>query len=99
MIKPVVVWSFTAFLGLAMPATQAQVNSRLIAMNCLSCHDSEASDSDGDILNLNKFTRAKLLQALLDFKYGNKSATLMPRLLKGYADNELAAIAELLAHD
>jgi len=33
---------------------------------------------------------------LLDFKYDRKPATLMPRLVKGYSDAELQAVAEYL---
>lgn len=99
MIKPVFVWGVLVWLSLEMQETQAQGNPKLIAMNCLSCHDNEVGRSGSGIPNLNKFTRAQLLQALLDFKYGKKSATLMPRLVKGCSDNELTAIAELLGQD
>jgi len=46
--------------------------------------------------DLSRLSRSQLYQTLLDFKYGPSSATLMPRLVRGFSDDELRAIAETL---
>lgn len=66
-----------------------------IAMNCRTCH--QPAGADGDIANLSQFGRAELRQALLDLKHNpNPSATIMPRLVKGYSDQQLQAVADYL---
>lgn len=85
-------------LGLASPSAHAQSPSaEAIALNCLSCHDATGVTQDDAIPGLARFDQRELTQILLDFKYGYRSATLMPRLVKGYSDDELAAVARFLA--
>lgn len=71
--------------------------AKAIAWNCQSCHNAESGDQQEGIPNLLNLTRQQLYQALLDFKYKPSTATLMPRLAKGYRDEELRAVAEALA--
>lgn len=72
-------------------------SAEAIALNCLTCHAETGATHDGAIPGLTRFDQRELRQMLLDFKYGNRAATLMPRLVKGYSDDELAAVARLLA--
>lgn len=85
-------------LGLASQSALAQSPSaQAIALNCLSCHDQTDAVQDGAIPLLKGLKQDPLRQILLDFKYGNRAATLMPRLVKGYSDDELAAVARFLS--
>ncbi len=75
----------------------AELAAQTIAVNCLSCHETDAEQAGSAIPGLQDLSPAELLQALLDFKYDRKSATLMPRIAKGYSDAELAGLAEFLS--
>ncbi len=75
----------------------AELAAQTIALNCLNCHQTTAESTEDSIPNFGKLSAAQLLQVLLDFKYDRKSATLMPRIAKGYSDSELAALAEFLS--
>lgn len=72
---------------------QAEIDARTIAFNCRNCH----GDTATSIPSLQSLSRQQIQQALLDFKYDKKPATLMPRLAKGYSDAELAAVADYLS--
>lgn len=75
----------------------AEINPQLLALNCLSCHPDQATAANGGIPPLTGLSAQKIQQDLLGFKYGRKPATLMPRIAKGFSDEELRAIADYLA--
>ena len=74
----------------------SESSAQAIAFNCQTCHDPEVQAEDQGIPDLSRLSRSQLYKALLDFKYGPSSATLMPRLVRGFSDDELRAIAETL---
>ncbi|MBS4051856.1 MAG: hypothetical protein KGZ69_11715 [Methylomonas sp.] len=76
----------------------AELNPQLLADNCLTCHQ-DHSASERDIPLLAGLPAQKIQQDLLDFKYGRKPATLMPRIAKGFSDDDLRLIADYLARD
>lgn len=86
-----------AVAGCLNPVCHAELNPQAIAFNCLNCHAAEPESGSAEIPSLIGLSAAQLTQALLDFKYEKKSATLMPRLVKGYSDAELAAVASYLS--
>jgi len=75
----------------------AELAAQTIALNCFNCHQTTADSTAYSIPNFGDMPSAQLLQALLDFKYDRKPATLMPRIAKGYSDSELTALAEFLS--
>lgn len=75
----------------------AEIDARAIAFNCRNCHTESSLDPKSSILSLKNVSAQQIRQALLDFKYDRKPATLMPRLAKGYSDEELAAVADYLS--
>ena len=75
-------------------AEEVPQRASAIAATCSGCHG-PASDIITDISLL---TDKQLEQALLDFKYGRRSATLMDRLTKGLTDTEITAIAQELGN-
>ncbi|WKJ92048.1 hypothetical protein QZJ86_07865 [Methylomonas montana] len=77
----------------------AEIDAQAIAFNCLNCHADSSASVDTSIPSLETLSREQIQQALLDFKYDRKPATLMPRLAKGYSDEELAAVADYLSRD
>lgn len=79
------------------PLLNADIDARAIAINCLSCHTESGSSLSHPIPTLTDLSALQIQQALLGFKYDNKSATLMPRIVKGFNDDELQAVADYLA--
>lgn len=77
---------------------QADIAAQAIAFNCLICHDSDKRPdaAQAEIPGLLGLQREALTQALLDFKYDRRAATLMSRIAKGYSDDELRAVAAFL---
>lgn len=75
----------------------AELNPRSIAVNCLNCHADTSGLIDSPLPALSGFSRQQLEQALLNFKYDKQSGTLMPRLAKGYSDEQLQAVADYLS--
>lgn len=81
------------------PSAYAELDVRAIAFNCQNCHADSPASVGASIPSLESLSREQIQQALLDFKYDRKPATLMPRLAKGYSDEELAAVAAYLSRD
>ncbi|WP_367154598.1 cytochrome c [Methylomonas sp. HYX-M1] len=75
------------------PPSAADAGPQAVALNCLTCHSH--AESTG-IPKLTGLSAAQMTLILLDFKYDRKSATLMPRIAKGYNDAELAGVAAYL---
>lgn len=74
----------------------AAVDAQAIALNCAICHQQEQARTDGGVPGFDRLSRRQLQQALLDFKYDRRQGTLMPRVAKGYSDEELGAVADHL---
>ncbi|WP_445368681.1 c-type cytochrome [Methylomonas sp. BW4-1] len=75
----------------------AEIDARAMAFNCWNCHTDSNLDAQSSSPSLKSLSAQQIQQALLDFKYDKRPATLMPRLAKGYSDTELAAVAEYLS--
>lgn len=67
----------------------------LLAASCSSCH-SARSDLDTEIVRLSERTIAELRTTLLEFRTDRRTGTLMNRIAKGYAEDEIEAIANYL---
>lgn len=90
-------WLLAEVLLLLVLPCQAEVAAQAIALNCMSCHQLVSAASDTVMPALKSLSEQQIQQALLDFKYDKKNATLMPRIAKGYSDSELIAVAEFLS--
>jgi len=62
------------------------------AMACSGCH----GQSTNQIPDLSRYNAEQITAMMLDFRSGERSATLMSRLAKGYSEVEIRAIAEAL---
>ena len=82
-----------AAIGL-MVAQQSHADAQSTAFNCRNCHAKDASETA--LSSLDQLSAQQIRQMLLDFKYDKQPATLMPRIAKGYSDEELNAVAEYL---
>ena len=80
-------WAAAAMAGT--PAPEA------IARNCTVCHLG-ADAGQTAIPDLGNRSVADLRRALMEIKAGQRHATIMNRIVKGYDDETLAAVAALL---
>jgi cytochrome subunit of sulfide dehydrogenase len=89
-----------AGLALAVPAgTAAAQDGRLLAMSCMNCHG-PGGKSRGEIPSINGKSEDFIKVAMTDFRDGKRtgaSATVMPRIAKGYSDAEIDALAKYVA--
>jgi len=66
--------------------------ARDLAATCTGCHGTDGRGS-GDMQRLAGETRESLLRALRAFRNGERAATVMGQIARGYSDDELERIA------
>ena len=85
-----------ALLALASSA-QAQVNQvRVWAAACANCHGTDGKAQPG-MVTLAGQTKSDIEQKMLAFKNGQRPATIMHQIAKGYSDEQIAQIAAYFA--
>ena len=86
-------------LAVASTAHAADPNlGRNLAATCANCHGTNGKAVPGAGMDsLAGESKAKLLQKLADFKSGDKPASIMHQISKGYSDEQMALIAEYFA--
>lgn len=67
----------------------------MLANPCLVCHAPGQSEPDA-IPGLDGLSAEQIKSAMLDFKQGKRSATIMDRIARGYSDEQIDAIARYL---
>ena len=67
-------------------------HGRLLASNCANCHGTDGR-SQGGMPSLAGQPKSYLVTQLKEFKAGQRPATIMHQLAKGYTDAELDALA------
>jgi cytochrome subunit of sulfide dehydrogenase len=63
---------------------------------CSTCHGADLAGS-GAVPSLRDRDAAELQKTLAEFKAGSRPATVMTRLVKGYSDAEIEAVARAIA--
>jgi len=86
-------------LALAGTAQAADPNlGRNLAATCANCHGTNGNAIKGSGIDaLAGMEKAKMLQKLADFKSGDKPATIMHQISKGYTEAQLDLIATYFA--
>jgi sulfide dehydrogenase cytochrome subunit len=69
---------------------------RNLAAACANCHGTNGVSQQG-MPNLAGQQRAYLVQQMQDFKTGQRPATVMHQLAKGYSDDQIEALAAYFA--
>lgn len=71
---------------------------RNLAATCANCHGTNGQAVKGAGMDaLAGMEKAKILQKLADFKSGDKPASIMHQIAKGYTDEQLDLIAAYFA--
>lgn len=90
---PCMIQGFIGVIGMLVAGScLAEFDAQAIALNCRNCHAADSSE----IPSLQNLSSEQLGRMLLDYKYDKLPATLMPRIAKGYGDDELKAVADYL---
>jgi cytochrome c553 len=84
---------FAAALALAPFASQAQGDTagRDLAAACAMCHGTNGHSKDEPLAGMRK---DELVRKVSSFRSGDKPATVMHQIAKGYTDREIQLIAE-----
>jgi cytochrome c553 len=96
-------------LAMSSSAGAEPINPAAIAGTCVLCHAAKASaplddpkraswsplsaDQPGAIATLDGKTASAIEEAMRQFKSGERAATVMDRIAKGYSDEDIAAVA------
>lgn len=83
----------TLLLTLCPPTLLADIQGKIIAYNCYSCHGDQLTA----LYPTQIPSKIQLTKTLLAFKYDKKKATIMNRISKGYSDRELESVATYLS--
>jgi sulfide dehydrogenase cytochrome subunit len=87
-------------LALAMPAApawgQAAANGLALSLNCSTCHGLDGKGATA-VVPLKGMPAEAMVASLKQFKAGERPATIMNRIAKGFSDEEIQAIAQYLA--
>jgi cytochrome c553 len=73
-------------------ATVASAEPPVGAAACSGCHPSSAR-GPSPVARLAGRDRAEIVKAMHDFRSGERAATVMDRIAKGFTDDEIQAIA------
>ena len=96
-LRPVVSAAFAAGLLALAPAGRAQdTAARSLAATCANCHGTNGV-SRGEVVSLAGMPAADLVQAFAEFRAGNRPATIMHQIAKGYTDDQVRLIAAWFA--
>ncbi len=84
-------------IGLSAGAHAQDPNlARNLAATCANCHGTNGH-SLGGMESLAGEPKDKLMQKLMDYKSGEKPATIMHQIVKGYSDTQLQLITAWFA--
>ncbi|MFN4098355.1 MAG: c-type cytochrome [Pararhodobacter sp.] len=81
-----------ATLVLALPAG-ADEPTPLIAQGCAGCHG-QAGEGAGSVPDIAGYDREAFVQTWAEFREGERFATIMTRIARGYTDEEVAELAD-----
>ena len=75
------------------PAAAAGDRGMILGLSCAACHGT-AGKSPGAIPAINGKDAAFISEELRKFRSGERTATVMGRIAKGYTDDEIDALAQ-----
>lgn len=81
---------------LAAPASAQNANPQLLTISCAGCHG-PGGHSPATIPSIYGRTAQSIAETLRGFRDGNRPATVMNRIAKGYTDAEIDAVAREIA--
>jgi len=83
-------------LTIPMPSVAAP-SGEAIGFTCAGCHGTDGV-SQGIVPSIKGEDEKSLRSELMEFKSGEEQGTIMNRIVKGYTDEEIAAVAKYFAN-
>jgi len=74
-------------------ASESAIAGRVLASNCANCHGMDGR-SAGGMPMLAGYPRDAMVSTMQAFRSGQRPATIMHQLAKGYTDDQIALVAE-----
>lgn len=92
--------SFLVLPAVLLAAQSAYANTplagRYLAANCANCHGTNGQ-SVGGMESLAGYDRGRFVQTMKAFQSGERPATLMHQIAKGYTDEQINLMADFFA--
>lgn len=66
---------------------------RTIGVTCAGCHGTDGENKWTYMQSITRFSPAEIEKALMGFRDGTKSGTIMTRIAKGYTDEQIKAVS------
>ncbi len=98
-IAVIVRCAFLIAVGISATASAQDLpppNPRYLAATCANCHGTNGVSTTG-LPRLAGLSEAYLIQQMQAFKSGQRPATVMHQLAKGYTDDQISAMAGFFA--
>ncbi|MGE5547646.1 MAG: c-type cytochrome [Solirubrobacterales bacterium] len=86
-----------ALTGLCSPAIAQTMNVDVLARTCNSCHGVDGVSAGVSMPSIGGLPREYLRKVMKQWKYGQRSGITMPRIVKGFSDDEIDALAAYFA--
>ena len=84
--------------GNAWPADAQRLRTRALAATCAHCHGTDGRAAEGEALvRLAGLPKDHLLTQLLAFRTGQRPATIMHQITRGYSQEQLEEVATYFA--
>ena len=78
--------------GIGFAADYDPSKGEMLALSCAGCHGTDGK-SNGIMPTIAGMGKTSMHKALLDFKYGRKTGTVMQKHVKGFSDDELEQVS------
>lgn len=90
--------AYVALAGAAPAPARADTQARYLAGNCANCHGTDGrSAGGGGMPGLAGLSPTYFMEQVKAFRDGTRKATIMNQIVKGYTDEEFAALAEFFS--
>ncbi|MDK9703619.1 MAG: c-type cytochrome [Sulfuritalea sp.] len=87
----------TGVLAMSALAQAAPPSPAMLANACAGCHGTNGGSAGPSMPSLASQSKEAIVEAMKKFKSGERPATVMGRLAKGYTDADFAAMAEFFS--
>jgi len=84
-------------LAFSATAFAAPPSAEMLANACAGCHGTNGGSAGDTMPSLASQSESSIVEAMLKFKSGERSSTVMGRLAKGYSDEQIKALAGFFA--
>ncbi len=81
-------------VAVAMPTLAATPSGQMLGESCVGCHGVDGSSGGPAIPSIAGIDKEYFIESMEEYQKGERPATIMDRLAKGYTQEEIAAMAD-----